>query len=228
MKIVSYNISLSKPQKVQQLLTLNADIYVVPEIAKEEESCLPPDYQMEWYGDIYEKSFCNTKSKGLGIIWKKNNNSIIPNYDKSLKYAIPLKYNNKFVLAFWPTHEENNGSYTKIAKSIIDNYSTFLKENESIITGDFNLYFKPPTKNYSADILQINTILDSIGLKSAYHSKNDIFPGYETEFTFYQKRDDKYIPFFLDYTYTNISFKSYGLIDFGRKFSDHVGQIIVL
>lgn len=228
MKIVSYNINLSNPKKVQQLFTLNADIYIVPEIAKEEELCLPTGYQMEWNGIIYDKPFYNTKSKGLGIIWKKGNGSIISEYDKSLKYSIPLLYDDKLILSFWPTHVEKNGSYTKIAKSIIEKYSPLLKGNKSIISGDFNLFFKPPKKTPSSDILQVDSLLKSIGLNSVYHDKNNLMLGNETDFTFYQKRENKYIRFFLDYTYTNCSYKTYELIDLGRKFSDHVGQIIVL
>lgn len=224
MKIVSYNISLSSPKKVQQLFELDADVYVVPEIAKEEEEYLPSGYKMEWNGISYKDSFNNTKSKGLGIIWKETRGEILTDYDKTLKYAIPLMFDKKLILGFWPNNYETKLSYTKIAESIIDKYSPLFDKSDVIITGDFNLFFKPS----SANIETINEKLKAFKLKSVYHHINNDIPfGNETEHTFFQKKKDTITPFFLDYTYTNIpDIKMFGLLDFGRKFSDHVGQII--
>ena len=225
MKIVSYNISLSNEEKVKQLFELNADVYVVPEIAKEEENVLPPGYKMEWNGITYPEAFHNTKSKGLGIIWKSDKGKILPDYDKTLQYAIPLKYEGQLILGFWPNNYKTKLSYTKTAELIIDKYSSYFAEQDVIITGDFNLYFKP----YSANIESINKKLDPFKLRSLYHKINKVDFGNETEHTFFQKKEEVITPFFLDYTYTNISnIKMFGLLDFGRKFSDHVGQIIVL
>lgn len=226
MKIVSYNISLSNPQKVKQLFELDADVYVVPEIAKEEENYLPSGYKMEWNGIHYPKPFMGTNSKGLGIIWKETNGKLLADYDKSLKYAIPIIYDGKLILGFWPNNFETKLSYTKIAESIIDKYSSLFDGRDVIITGDFNLFFKPSFAN----IEKINNKLKNFGLESVYHHINDnIGFGNETEHTFFQKKKGKIIPFFLDYTYTNIqNIKMFGLLDFGRNFSDHVGQIIIV
>ena len=237
MKIVSYNISLSNSEKVKTLFEENADVYVVPEIAEETKQDLPSGFAMEWTGVNYDKPFMGTKSKGLGIIWREAAGKIPGWYNdelRKLKYAIPLEYDGKLILAFWPTKDKTNGTYTKIAESIIEKYKEHLKGKEVIITGDFNLYYRPPQKNYAADIQKVNNILEEdLHLSSIYHKKNNLDIGNEKINTFFQN-NNKAKPFFLDYTYTNISLDhiTYDFLDLsknlGRDFSDHIGQVIEL
>ena len=82
MKIVSYNINACTQDKVDFLLSLEADVYVVPEIANN-ITISPYEYTMEYLGDI--------SSKGLGLIWKKGKLNI-PDWFKDdykkLSYAI--------------------------------------------------------------------------------------------------------------------------------------------
>ena len=234
MKIISYNISWSRPEKIKTLLAENADVYVIPEIAEED---LPSGFATKWTGVHFEKPFMGTKSKGLGIIWRGEKGNI-PNWYKNdllnLKYAIPLEYDEKLILAFWPTQDKTNGTYTKIAESIIEKYKDHLIGKDIIITGDFNLYYKPPKKNYAADIKKIDNILTKdLNVFSVYHKRNNIDFGNENKFTFFQN-NNKDKSFFLDYTYTNIPLDriSYDFLDlsekFGRNFSDHIGQVIEL
>ena len=65
MKIVSYNINACTQEKVDFLLSLGADVYVVPEMACQDKINLSTksEYQMEWKSDY--------PTKGLGIIWRK-------------------------------------------------------------------------------------------------------------------------------------------------------------
>ncbi len=228
MKIVSYNISLSTPQKIKQLFDYNADVYVVPEIAAEEKQFLPSDFEMEWNGINFKKTFMGTKSKGLGIIWRKESGKLLE-YEKSLTYAIPLIYNGVFILGFWPTHNENIKSYTKIARSIIERYSEYFGNyKQCIITGDFNLYYKKNAPNKDADILEIDALLSSYGFKSAYHEQWGEPLGSESQKTFYFKNDLNN-PFFLDYTYSKEPLAHYELLlPWNKNISDHVGQLIVL
>ena len=229
MKIISYNISLSNPQKIKQLLDYNADVYVIPEIAGEEEQFLPPDFEMKWKGINFEKPFMGTKSKGLGIIWRRGYGKVPDWYDESLTYAIPLIYDGVLILGFWPTQNDKCKSYTKIARQIIDKYSPYIAAAEKcIITGDFNLYHKPNAPNKAADIIEIDSLLHNYKFKSIYHELRGEAFGYETKKTFYmQFKEDN--PFFLDYTYSNLPVKDYDFIKSPiEKFSDHIGQVIEL
>ena len=223
MKILVYNISSCTQQKSEKLFKQNADVYVVPEIAAEEEQFLTPDFEMKWNGIKYEKSFMGTKSKGLGIIWRKGHGKIADWYDESLTYAIPLIYDGGLIIGFWPTHNDNCKSYTKIAGQIIEKYSSNIAEyKQCVITGDFNLY-----KSSQANIITVNKRLNELGLKSIYHSRENEDFGSETKATYHHKpMNDK--QFFLDYAYSKQPVKDYRLLNWDKDFSDHVGQLIIV
>ena len=95
-----------------------------------------------------------------------------------------------------------------------------------MIIGDYNCYVNQfdNSKKYG-DILRINEILEGYGLKSAYHEKTGEELGKETTPTYYHRfKEDS--PFFLDYAYTNMEVKSFELLPWDSKMSDHVGQLI--
>ncbi len=214
LKILAHNISSCTQLKVDQLFTQNADVYVVPEIAQNIK--LPTGYSMEWIG--------NYPSKGLGIIY--NIDASIPEcYDRSLSFAIPLQFEDFFILAFWPTKIEKKETYTQIAKRILTHYSDELKNNKSIVTGDFNLYHKKDRPNKDANILEIDDLLQSYGLKSVYHElRGEVFENETKKTYFHQFKEEN--SFFLDYTYSNFPIKKYELLPWNIKFSDHTGQVI--
>ena len=74
MKIISYNISESMPWKIEKLLGMDADVWVIPEITCPEDACLPDELEMEWKGVEYFRG-CK-KWKGLGIIWRKGKGAV--------------------------------------------------------------------------------------------------------------------------------------------------------
>lgn len=213
MKIVSYNISSCTQDKVDQLIKMNADVYVVPEIACKDKIKLPDEYEMK----------LNSKfpSKGLGVIWRKGKGSIPDYYKETLHYAIPLIYDDVFILGFWPTKLQKNEKYKDIALGILKEYEPHFT-SKTIITGDFNLFFKD--SSHEADITPIKDFLEGKGFKSLYHGNNIEF-GSEKEATYYHQFK-KTQPFFLDYTFANFKVSSFELKDLGLDFSDHVGQTI--
>ena len=221
MKIVSYNISACTQEKVDFLLSLKADAYIVPELARNIKLS-SDEYKMEYLGDI--------PSKGLGIIWREEMGEIPAWFKddyKEMSYAIPLVCDDVLILGFWPTSYKKQETYTKLAKEIIDKYKpNFQKYKQSIITGDFNLYHKENSPNKAADILEVHSILTDLGFHSVYHKLANEEPGFETRNTFFmQFKKDK--PYFLDYTYSNLPVKNYYLIENPKeKFSDHIGQVI--
>ncbi len=225
MKILAYNISSCTQQKSETLFKQNADVYVVPEIAAEEEQFLPRDFEMKWKGIKYEKPFMGTKSKGLGIIWRKGHGKIPDWYDESLTYAIPLIYDGVLILGFWPTKLQKKEKYKDIAKKILEYYSSYFT-SKTIITGDFNLFCKKDSQQHEADITQINDFLIEKGFISLYHKNRPAESfGSETTATYYHQFKETQ-PFFLDYTYANFPITSFKFTDMGRDFSDHVGQIL--
>ena len=218
MKIVSYNINTCTQKKLDELFKMNADVFVVPEIAREDKIKLPDGFEMKWSGD--EK----LPSKGLGIIWKKGVVKVPEWYDKSLHYAIPVFVDGILILGIWPTKLDKKESYTQIAKDILDHYSEKIKENKTIVTGDFNLYHNDEKKNTDADLHPINELLKSLGMSSVYHKDKKIELGQEREATYYHQFKNEQ-PFFLDYTYSNIPVNHYELLEWNKDMSDHVGQV---
>lgn len=215
MKIVSYNINSSSQEKINKLFKMNADVYVVPEIACREQIELHPDYEMKW------NSFCTTK--GLGVIWKKGKGIFLENkYTDKLSYAIPIAYDDILIIGIWPTKKpDEKTNYTKIATEIIEYYTPLIQQYEKcIITGDFNLF-----KSKDADIVRIDTMLNKLGLKSVYHSKTGEAFGSESKVTYYHKPMNNK-PFFLDYTYTKMPVQNYELLEWDKETSDHVCQVI--
>lgn len=225
MKILSYNISTCKQWKVDRLLEIDADIFVVPEMACTEQVAIPEGYEMAWNGIKWEYGE-DLKSKGLGIIWKKGCGVIPEWYNPELTFAIPLICNGTLVLAFWPTKRKgvsDQMKYPQIAQILIEEYKPHFAENPTVIIGDFNCYVNQSdyTKKYG-DILRINEILEYAGLHSVYHKQTGEKFGEETHPTYFHLFKPE-LPFMLDYAYTNIKVKSFSLLQPDLKMSDHVG-----
>lgn len=229
MKIVSYNISTSKQWKIDQLLQMDADIFVVPEIARPSDVTLPEGYDMLWEGVDWEYNN-ETKSKGLGIIYKTSR-AYLPVWYKRKPhyYALPIVCDDLLILGFWPTKhpaDEKKKSYPQIAREIIEDYAPFFEGRKVLIIGDYNLY--KGQKDGGAkhgDIVEINNLLNDLGLFSVYHAQSGEELGEETQPTFFHYyHKDK--PFFLDYAYTNATVKSFSLLPWDEKMSDHVGQVL--
>ncbi len=51
MKIVSYNIAKCSQTKIDYVLGMNADFYILPECADSKSVILPKGYAMFWTGD---------------------------------------------------------------------------------------------------------------------------------------------------------------------------------
>ena len=71
------------------------------------------------------------------------------------------------------------GFFFNLQHHKIDHYSKQIKENKTIVTGDFNLYLKEEKKNKDADLQPINELLKSLGLTSVYREekKHCCWPG---------------------------------------------------
>ena len=50
MKIIAYNINRYSQEKVDKILAMGADVFILPEVAYPKMVNLPEGYQMEWMG----------------------------------------------------------------------------------------------------------------------------------------------------------------------------------
>ena len=225
MKVISYNISDSKSWKIERLLAMDADVWVVPEITCPEDAHLPEGLEMQWKGIDY--FYYQKKWKGLGIIWKKGQ-GIIPEWNNpEMNYGIPLIVSDYLILGIWPTKQQKPAeqkSYPQIAQEIIREYVPHFKDYKTLVIGDFNCYLNQidSTKQYG-DILRVNEILESSGLHSIYHQQTGEALGQESTPTYYHRYREN-DPFFLDYAYTNVEPSSIRIFPWDKEMSDHVGM----
>ena len=83
MRILSYNINRFSQEKLTKVLQLEADVYILPELANQSLVHLPTGYNMEWMGDI--------DFKGLGVIWKSGMKVETPQwFNPRHEYLLPL------------------------------------------------------------------------------------------------------------------------------------------
>ena len=231
MKVISYNINDSTPWKIEKLLGMEADVWVVPEITCPEDAQLPEEYEMKWYGKEYVHAG-KKKWKGLGVIWKKGRGVIADWFNPDLMYGIPLIFDDEYlILAFWPTKKYDGSEkkgYPKIAQEIIHEYAPHFNEYKTLVIGDYNCCVNQPdmTKKYGG-MLRVNEMLESLGLFSLYHHTTGETFGQETLPTYYHRFNEN-DPFFLDYAYTNAPIWTFRLFPWDKEMSDHVGMEVKL
>lgn len=226
MKILAFNINRSNQGKISKILSLAADIMVLPECASQSQIMLPDDYEMEWMG-IPE--WCNWK--GLGVIWRKDHEVVVaPWYNDEYKYILPLIVDRKFILiAAWPTLVPDvKKTYPQILLESLREYKDYISNYPTLICGDFNCYIgQSCVAKKTGTFEQCIEFMNSIGLYSLYHERTGEDFGKESKPTFYYRfKEDA--PFFIDYAFTNINVFAYEIGKWDKDISDHCPQMIVL
>ena len=223
MKILSYNIHHCSIEKIDKVLSYDADINVIPELANPKYTHIPDNYEQVWQG-VYEK-------KGLGVFWKKSIKCETPKWwNEKHKYIRPLIVDNCWLLiAAWPTvHEGDNKVYPQILLEAIQEYEPYIQQFPTLITGDLNCFIGQNGATQQTGRLEdIVDFLAKYNIVSLYHSRTGESFGKETQFT-YHHMFSEHSHFFLDYTFTNIPVFAYELQQKWDKISDHHPQMIVI
>lgn len=145
---------------------MGADVYIVPEMASPDLLSISEEYGTIWIGDY--------KDKGLGVIYNKKLSCKVLPVKFEQKFAIPLRVEDKLVVAFWPTKigDTKNMSYPKIAQLILEQLEEYFVKMPTLIVGDYNCYKgqSGETKTYSLEA--IDNYLQLHGLYSLYHKKS--------------------------------------------------------
>ena len=223
MKILAYNIHRCNQEKIDSILKRGADIMVLPECVCPDQVSLPDGYEMTWAGD--------TDFKGLGVIWKSTVKCSVALWaDDEHKYMIPLIVDGKWLLlAAWPTIVPGiKKTYPQILLECLKAYSEHIKEMPTMITGDFNCYIgQGGVSKQTGTFEQCIEYMHELGLHSEYHERTHEEIGKESTCTYHhQFKDD--MPFFIDFTFTNIPLFAYMVGGWERNLSDHKPQIIVI
>lgn len=216
MKIISYNVSWCKQEKIDWLLgNQDADAFVIPECGNSDSITVPKGYRFFWTGDY--------ASKGLGVIvGEKHKCELAYWYNKDLRYALPVIIDDKYLLlAIWPTKKDKTDSYIDICLSMLKAYESQIVRHTTVIIGDYNIISN--SKN-SKPVFQW---MESHNLKSAHHAFCDEEIGKEQKSTYYHQYKES-SPFFIDYAFTNAEVKKYKLYawDESGRMSDHVPLMV--
>lgn len=226
MKIISYNTYKCTQAKIEHILALGADLYILPECFSQEHIYLPEGYYMLWCGDD------DLKEKGLGVIWKNHLNvQMIPEYRK-IKHMLPIIVDGaglpKFILASWPTVWKEKKTYPQLLLEALKEYSLYLDRYPSMVVGDFNCYIgQSGVRKSTGTFEDCIAYMESHGLRSLYHDQTKENFGEESTPTFYwQFNQEK--PYFLDYAFSSLKPVSFKIGEWNREISDHRPLIIEL
>ena len=220
MKIISYNIHHCTQEKVDSVLRMQADIYILPEMSHPQKLRIPNGFMAYWRGNI--------ETKGLGIVFRKDLECYVPDWTvNSQCYFLPLIAEKKLIIGAWPTKRPSNEpkGYPQIALDGLAEYASRFEAYPTLIAGDFNLYNGQQDETEMYSLKKVVSFLRQYGMTSIYHYWYGEEMGKESQATYYHqfKKDQQ---FFLDYTFSNIPVKDYILFDWNPRFSDHVAQCI--
>lgn len=226
MKMVCYNIAKCSQDKINHVLCMGADLYILPECADTNNISLPTGYGMLWTGDD------DLPQKGLGVIWKEPLAVQTVKEYRKIKHHLPLIVDDggcqRFILACWPTVWKEAKTYPQLLLEILREYSSYLDKLPSLAIGDFNCYIgQRGVRKKTGTFEDCIRNFESHGMKSAYHTRSNEEFGKEHEATFFW-RYDEHSPYFLDYTFSNAAIQSYEVGQWEKAISDYRPQIMEL
>lgn len=226
MKIVSYNINKCTQEKIDHILAMGADLYVLPECGDEKHIILPEGYDMLWCGDD------DLRDKGLAVIWKEHLSVTIPREYKKIKHMMPLIVNGdgfpKFILASWPTVWKEDKTYPQMLLEALRHYDFYLDRFPALAIGDFNCFIGQKLKRKSTGTFeQCIKEFEAHGMRSLYHEQTGEDFGNETKPTFYWYFNEEK-PFHIDYAFTHLPANYFAVGEWEKQISDHCPLIVEL
>ncbi len=178
-KIISWNCNGTLKKKLDYLLNLDGDIYVVQECGDlSKNEFIRKNYNYHWSGE--------NKNKGIGIFSKPHIKLELLNWENRIfKEYLPVLVNGKFILlGVWACDPYIFSLYSYYLVN-----RTYFNKN-MIITGDFNSNSIWDKEYKAASHTNLMNEWDKLGLKSCYHLKTSEEPGFETDYTFYMYRKE--------------------------------------
>ncbi len=228
MKIITWNCSGALRNKYENLSIFSADIYVIQECEDPSRANNKAYSQWRqnylWIGD--------NKNKGVGI-FAKDDIDLTPldwsnQYkDHKVKYFLPCKINQEFILlAVW-AHHNNSPTFGYIGQ-----FWKYLQVNKFrleniIILGDLNSNKIWDKWDRWWNHSNVTEQLSQIGIESLYHHFHQEFQGEETRPTFFLQRNQKKT-YHIDYVFASNNLKeSLEKIEIGKvekwlTISDHL------
>jgi exonuclease III len=203
MKFITWNASMRFRDKIDNILSFNADILVIPE-------CEAPE---KWRGKNHHKDinqflwFGDNLNKGIGILNLNDafNIKLHPFYNKDFRYIIPLIVTGKqsfLLFAVWSQLTKSKyDSYIGQIFLALKYYECLLKE-PCIIAGDWNsnkIFDHIKRVGTHSDVVDF---LEKVNIRSTYHHLLNEEHGLETQPTHYFRKN-KSSPFHIDFIFAS-------------------------
>jgi exodeoxyribonuclease III len=234
MRLITWNCAGAFRKKAAQVAAFNPDLVVIQECERLEKLLFPPEFQpvsRAWFGDT-------GAVKGVGVFGFANLRIELAAdvYNPGIRYCVPLRVSgswNFHLVAIWamPQVQPRGSSYIGQVCRALEAYRTFIGEQDTLLTGDFNSnrVFDRPRRacNHSSVVEQ----LAQNGIVSLYHEYFHEDHGQESQPTFYLTKKLTR-PFHLDYCFAprnwsqRVTHLSVGDFSIWRPWSDHCPMFI--
>ena len=205
MRIISWNCQGGYRKKIDNILELKPDIVVIQECENLErlrafcKEKIP--LKSFWFGGFYPH-------RGVGVFFYKDYQILSMENDISIEFIVPMKIMNNFrfhLFSIWamaPKGKDKGRSYTYQIEKTITKYEGILKNNISILIGDYNTpnIEKPVEKTG----FMVNEEFKKLEIFSAYHEYFEKDYGKHNQYTFYQHKNTEF-KHMLDYCFASRS-----------------------
>lgn len=232
MRIISWNCGGAYRKKIDKILELDPDIAIIQECESLEilsASCKEKiPLKSFWFGGFYPH-------KGIGVFFYKDCQFLSMEYDISIEFIIPMKIKSDFdfylfpIWAMAPIDKDEGMTYTYQIEKAINKYKDILKNNISILIGDYNTpnIDKPVEKTEFMVVEEFK----KLEIFSAYHESFKKKYGEHDHYTFYQHKNKEF-KHMLDYCFASKSIiEKISKVEIGKyedwiEFSDHCPLIV--
>ncbi|MFO1479975.1 MAG: endonuclease/exonuclease/phosphatase family protein [Turneriella sp.] len=225
MRIVTWNCGGALRNKLQQLQSLNADVYIVqecedPAVAFEDQAYREFARNYLWTGDLHYK--------GLGIFTKPELHLELNDWPtRGLKHFLSARINAEFDLVAMWAHKANSPTFGYIGQ--LWKYLQFHidKMQNVILAGDLNSNVRWDKWDRWWNHSDVVRELDEADIVSLYHLHRDVPQGSEPEPTFFlRKHADR--GYHIDYIFASrpiartLNQLAIGETEIWLKYSDHL------
>ena len=232
MRIISWNCQGGYRKKIDNILELDPDIVVIQECESLErlrvfcKEKIP--LKSFWFGGFYPH-------RGVGVFFYKDYQILSMENNISIEFIVPMKIMNNFefcLFAIWamaPLGEDKGKSYTYQIEKTVKKYEGILKNNLSILIGDYNTpNIEKPVEKTGFMVIEEFKKLE---IFSAYHEYFEKDYGKHNQYTFYQHKK-KEVKHMLDYCFASKSIiEKIRNVEIGKyedwiEYSDHCPLIV--
>jgi len=231
-RVISWNCQGGYRNKIDKILELNPDIVIIQECESLDSlrSFCKEKIPLKsfWFGGFYPH-------KGLGVFFYKDYQILSMENDISIEFIVPMKIMNNFefyLFAIWamaPMGKDKGKSYTYQIEKTITKHEGILRNNLSILIGDYNTpNIEKPVEKTGFMVVEEFKKLEVF---SAYHEYFKKGYGEHNHYTFYQHKKTEF-KHMLDYCFASRSIvEKISKVEIGKyedwiEYSDHCPLIV--